>query len=98
MSTVALPAVVSVPIPDSVTLSPETKLPMVSTFEAALVVTRSTNFRASGPRISISPMWLTSNKPTRSRTVRCSSSTPEYCTGISQPPKSTIFAPMRRWV
>src|SRR5690348_11843582 len=41
-------------------------------------------------------MWLTSNKPTRSRTARCSSRTPEYSTGMSQPPKSTIFAPMLR--
>jgi hypothetical protein len=23
---------------------------------------------------------------------------PEYSTGMSQPPKSTIFAPKRRWV
>src|SRR5881394_2512908 len=41
-------------------------------------------------------MWLTSNRPTRSRTARCSSMTPEYSTGMSQPPKSTIFAPMLR--
>src|ERR1700681_1625735 len=41
-------------------------------------------------------MWLTSNTPTRSRTARCSSMTPLYSTGMSQPPKSTIFAPMLR--
>src|SRR6185369_8200689 len=41
-------------------------------------------------------MWLTSNRPTRWRTARCSSMTPEYSTGMSQPPKSTIFAPMLR--
>src|SRR4029077_6306918 len=53
---------------------------------------------ASTPLISISPMWLTSNRPTDLRTVLCSSITPEYCTGISQPPKSTIRAPMARWM
>src|SRR5579862_3141238 len=42
-------------------------------------------------------MWLTSNRPTRSRTARCSSRTPLYSTGMSQPPKSTILAPMPRW-
>ena len=39
-------------------------------------------------------MWLTSNKPTALRTAWCSSMMPEYCTGMSQPPKSTILAPM----
>ena len=29
-------------------------------------------------------------------TARCSSITPEYCTGMSHPPKSTIFAPSAR--
>ncbi len=52
---------------------------------------------ASGPRISISPMWLTSNRPTALRTAWCSSMTPEYWTGMSQPPKSTILAPRARW-
>src|SRR4029077_1017109 len=41
-------------------------------------------------------MWLTSNTPTRSRTARCSSMRLLYSTGMSQPPKSTIFAPMLR--
>ncbi len=44
----------------------------------------------------MSPMWLTSKTPTPVRTVMCSAIRPEYSTGISQPPKSTIFAPSRR--
>ena len=43
-------------------------------------------------------MWLTSKSPTASRTALCSSMMPEYCTGMSQPPKSTIFAPSLRCV
>ena len=42
-------------------------------------------------------MWLTSNSPTAVRTAWCSSMMPEYCTGMSQPPKSTILAPNARW-
>ena len=38
-------------------------------------------------------MWLTSNRPTALRTAWCSSMMPEYWTGMSQPPKSTILAP-----
>src|SRR5580704_10785807 len=49
-----------------------------------------------GPRSWISPMWLTSKTPTPVRTAMCSAIRPEYSTGMSQPPKSTIFAPMRR--
>src|SRR5450755_2358195 len=41
-------------------------------------------------------MWLTSNRPTLERTARCSSRMPEYCKGMSQPPKSTILAPILR--
>src|SRR5438128_3207916 len=41
-------------------------------------------------------MWLTSNKPTAFRTVWCSSTRPEYWTGMSHPPKSTILAPRER--
>src|SRR5208282_1190705 len=41
-------------------------------------------------------MWEISNSPTRSRTAACSSRIPEYCTGISQPPNGTIFAPHSR--
>ena len=32
-----------------------------------------------------------------SRTARCSAPTPSYCTGISQPANSTIFAPAATW-
>src|SRR5580765_6337363 len=56
-----------------------------------------TAWSASRPAISISPMWLTSNKPARVRTAMCSSTIPEYSTGISQPPNSTIRAPSARW-
>jgi hypothetical protein len=31
------------------------------------------------------------------RTALCSSRIPEYCTGMSHPPKSTILAPRARW-
>src|SRR5437879_9380035 len=41
-------------------------------------------------------MWLTSNRPTAFRTVWCSSTRPEYWTGMSHPPKSTILAPRER--
>src|SRR5579859_5955394 len=47
----------------------------------------------------MSPMWLTSNKPTPPRTALCSATRPPvagYSTGMSQPPKSTIFAPRAR--
>ena len=42
-------------------------------------------------------MWLTSKRPTARRTARCSSMIPVYCTGMSQPPKGTIFAPALTW-
>src|SRR5436190_18916683 len=42
-------------------------------------------------------MWLTSKRPAKVRTAWCSSIMPEYWTGISQPPKSTILAPRPRW-
>ena len=48
------------------------------------------------PRNWISPMWLTSNSPTPVRTAMCSAINPPpgpgYSTGMSHPPKSTIFA------
>src|SRR5438445_7049179 len=47
----------------------------------------------------MSPMWLTSKTPTLPRTALCSAIKPPldgYSTGISQPPKLTIFAPRRR--
>src|SRR6185312_8329824 len=43
-------------------------------------------------------MWLMSNRPTRVRTAICSAINPEYSTGMSHPPKSTIFAPDWRWL
>ena len=49
-----------------------------------------------GPRNWISPMWLTSKRPTLVRTAICSAIRPPpgpgYSTGMSQPPKSTILA------
>ena len=36
-------------------------------------------------------MWLTSNSPARVRTAMCSSTMPEYSTGMSQPPNGTIL-------
>src|ERR1017187_5418094 len=53
-----------------------------------------------GPEILMSPMWLTSKTPTPVRTARCSFIRPPclgYSTGMSQPLKSTIFAPSWRW-
>src|SRR5579884_2358676 len=50
-------------------------------------------------RMRMSPMWLTSNTPTPPRTALCSAIRPPlegYSTGISQPPKLTIFAPSLR--
>ena len=41
-------------------------------------------------------MWETSKSPAALRTARCSPISPEYSTGISQPPKATIFAPLAR--
>ena len=58
---------------------------------------RCTAASASLPAISISPMWLTSNRPARVRTAMCSSAMPEYSTGMSQPLKGTILAPELRW-
>src|ERR1700683_3848200 len=57
---------------------------------------------ASGPARRMSPMWLTSKMPTPVRTAMCSLIIPQpiaagYSTGISQPLKSTIFAPIWRW-
>ena len=42
-------------------------------------------------------MWDTSKSPAAVRTAMCSAMTPEYSTGISHPPKGTIFAPLSRW-
>ena len=54
-------------------------------------------FAAPPDRVmSISPIWLTSKAPTLRRTARCSSTSEEYWTGMSQPPKSTILAFIER--
>ena len=42
-------------------------------------------------------MWLTSNRPAPVRTAMCSAVMPLYSSGMSQPPKGTIFAPDARW-
>src|SRR5258708_27430255 len=57
---------------------------------------------ACGPARRISPIWLTSKMPTLVRTAMCSLIIPHpidagYSTGMSQPLKSTIFAPIWRW-
>ena len=51
---------------------------------------------ASGPSTYSSPMCDRSNRPTRSRTVRCSSMIELYWTGMSQPPNSISRAPSSR--
>ncbi len=77
--------------------SPEYCACPTASFAASLHEMRCTAERASFPAISISPMWLTSNSPARWRTAMCSATMPEYSTGMSQPPKATIFAPDARW-
>src|SRR5260370_1037076 len=48
---------------------------------------------ASGPPSESRPMWLMSKRPAALRTVECSSMIVVYCTGMSQPAKSTMRAP-----
>src|SRR5580692_11589304 len=66
------------------------------------MVMRCTAASEPGPRNWISPMWLTSKRPTPVRTAMCSAIRPPpgpgYSTGMSQPPKSTILAFRARWV
>src|SRR5688572_30393813 len=64
--------------------------------EASLLVIHWTRSSAALPATSICPMWLTSKIPAFVRTARCSSVMPEYSTGMSQPPNSTIRAPIDR--
>src|ERR1035438_4954959 len=67
---------------------------------ASFMVMCCTAARACGPEMRMSPMWLTSNTPTPVRTARCSFISPPtggYSTGMSQPLKSTILAPIWRW-
>ncbi len=52
---------------------------------------------APWPSNSISPMCETSKSPAAVRTASCSAITEVYCTGMSQPAKSTIRAPSLRW-
>ena len=59
----------------------------------SLVKMYCTNFSASAPLTSTSPMWLTSNTPQTLRTALCSSTMSVYWMGISKPPKGTILAP-----
>src|SRR5690606_33489583 len=52
---------------------------------------------AAGPLTRTVPRWLTSNTTAASRHRRCSCRVPlGYASGISQPPKGTIFAPSAR--
>ena len=62
-------------------------------FLASFVEIFCTAASASFPASSISPMWLTSNRPALVRTARCSLTMPEYSTGMSHPPKGTMRAP-----
>ena len=63
----------------------------------SLVMSRFTLDRASAPRSTSSPMWLTSNSPQAERTALCSAMTPAYCTGSSHPAKGTILPPAATW-
>src|SRR5712691_7313707 len=68
--------------------------------DASFMVMCWTANKASGPSRRISPMWLTSKIPTPLRPALCSTTIPPfegYWTGISQPSKSTILAPIPRW-
>src|SRR5258708_3634649 len=56
--------------------------------------------RGAEDSIRMSPRWLTSKTPTPVRTAGCSAMSPPvagYSTGMSQPPKLTIRAPILRW-
>ena len=52
---------------------------------------------APGPSTRTEPRCETSKTTPDSRQARCSSITPEYWIGISQPPNSAIRAPRARW-
>ena len=64
-----------------------------ATLRTSFVKSRLSVASALVPVMMNSPMWEMSNKPTCCRTARCSARIPAYCTGISQPPNGTIFAP-----
>jgi hypothetical protein len=57
---------------------------------------RLSHFAVVAPEAVSCPMCEMSKTPTLFRTAWCSSVMLVYCTGISQPPKGTIFAPARR--
>src|SRR3954467_4712676 len=61
----------------------------------SLVSVALTSPAAPGPVTDAFPRWLTSKRPTASRTEVCSLTTPDpaYSKGIDQPPNSASFAP-----
>src|SRR5262245_13965466 len=67
-----------------------------ASFDTSLLVSHCSMASASLPATSISPMWLTSNRPAAVLTARCSLTIPLYSTGMSQPLNSTIRAPWDR--
>ena len=62
-------------------------------FAQKQVATRSTKATRSGPVTRTRPMCPRSNRPAFVRTVRTSSRIGPYCTGMCQPPNSTILPP-----
>ena len=74
-------------------ISPEYWIWPTFSLDASLLVRCWMAASAWLPAISTSPMWLTSKRPARVRTATCSSVTPVYSTGISQPAKGTRRAP-----
>ena len=61
--------------------------------DGSLTIAPPSASAAAGPSTNNSPMCDRSNRPTRSRTARCSLTIEVYWTGISQPAKSIIRAP-----
>src|SRR4051794_1419776 len=61
----------------------------------SLVSVALTSPAAPGPVTDAFPRWLTSKRPTASRTAVCSLTTPPpaYSSGIDQPPNSASLAP-----
>src|SRR6266508_6220096 len=69
----------------------------IGSFEWSLVKVCWRSGKAPGPATSTLPRWLRSNRPTRSRTARCSETVPSYSMGIAHPANAPIFAPRSRW-
>ena len=67
-----------------------------SILRRSFVSSHCSSSNAPGPRHSTVPRWETSNTTARARHARCSSSTPAYCRGMSQPPNGTMRAPRAR--